>query len=68
MRLSEARFREARHDCEPGAFAFVEVGGAQELVDAWLGDHGLPVRHVPMTAPGIHAVGIQNPGDQVVIR
>lgn len=68
LRLSETRFREARHDCEPGAFAFVEVGGARELLDAWLGDHGLPVRHVPTTAPGIHAVGVETPGGQMVIR
>ena len=68
LRLSKTRYRAAGHECEPGAFAFVEVGDAPGLLDAWLGDHGLPVRHVPTTAPGIHAVGVETPGGQVVIR
>ena len=68
MRLSQARYREAGHDCEPGAFTFVEVGDAPEFLDAWLGDHGLPLRHGPDTGPGIHSVGIQTARGEVVIR
>lgn len=68
MRLWQTRYREAGHDCEPGAFAFVEVGDTPGLLDAWLGDHGLPVRHVPATTPGIHGVGIETARGEVVIR
>jgi hypothetical protein len=68
LQLSETRYRDARHECEPGAFAFVEAGGAPEFLDTWLGDHGLPVRHAPTTAPGICAVGIETARGQVVIR
>ena len=32
------------------------------------GDHLLPVRHVPATPSGIHALGIATPGGEVVIR
>jgi hypothetical protein len=68
MRLSETRYRAAGHECEPGAFAFVETGDAPEILDAWLGDPGLPVRHVPVTDPRIRAVGIETARGQVVIR
>jgi len=68
LRLSETRYRDAGHECEPGAFAFVEAGGAPEVLDTWLGEHGLPVRHVPTTAPGICAVGIETARGLVVIR
>jgi hypothetical protein len=68
LRLSEARYRAAGHECEPGAFAFVETGDVPEVLDTWLGDHGLPVRHAPTTAPGICAVGIETARGQVVIR
>lgn len=68
MRLRQGRYLQAGHECEPGAFAFVEVGATPELLDAWLGQHGLPVRHVPRTTPGIHAVGIETARGEVVIR
>jgi hypothetical protein len=68
LRLSRTRYEAAGHDCEPGAFAFVEAGDAPEYLDAWLGDHGLPVRHVPATGPGICAVGIETAWGQVIIR
>lgn len=67
MRVWEERFRAARHDCLPGGFSFVEVGGGPDLLDAWLGDHGLPVRHVPGPT-GITAVGIETDRGEVVIR
>lgn len=66
--LWQDRYREAGHDCEPGGFTFVEVAETPELLDAWLGDHLLPVRHVPATTSGIHALGIATPGGEVVIR
>jgi hypothetical protein len=66
MRTWQARSREAGHVCEPGGFTFVEAGGP-ELLDAWLGDHGLPLRHG--SAPsGISAVGIETDRGEVVIR
>lgn len=68
MRRWQTRYREAEHDCEPGAIAFVEVGETPELLDAWLGDHGLPVRHVLKETPGIHTVGIETARGQVVIH
>jgi hypothetical protein len=68
IQLRQDRYREAEHDCEPGAFAFVEVGETPGLLDAWLGDHGLPVRHLPGSTPGIHGVGIATSRGEVVIR
>jgi hypothetical protein len=65
LRRSKARLRAAGHACEPGAF--VEVGDAPELLNTWLGDHTLPVRHVPMTAAGIRAIGIETARGQVAI-
>jgi hypothetical protein len=67
LRTWQARYREAGHACEPGGFTFVEVGGGPELLDAWLGDHGLPLRHAPGPS-GISAVGIDAGGGEVVIR
>jgi len=67
MRVWEERFREARHDSEPGGFSFVEVGGGADLLDAWLGDHRLPVRHTGAPT-GITAVGIETDRGEVVIR
>ena len=67
MRIWQARYRDAGHDCGPGAFSFLEVGDTPELLDAWLGDHGLPVRHVPGAASGIHAVGIETARGELVI-
>jgi len=67
MRLWETRYREADHACEPGAITFVEVGGTPELLDAWLGDHGLPVRLVG-GPPGIQGVGIATADGEIVIR
>lgn len=68
MQRWQTRYDEADHDCEPGAFAFVEVGDTPELLDAWLGDHELPVRHVLTRTPGIHTVGIETAKGEVVIR
>jgi hypothetical protein len=64
--LWETRYRQAEHSCEPGAFTFVGTGEDPALLDAWLGDHGLPVRQVP-GAPGINTVGIETARGEVVI-
>lgn len=61
------RLQRARHDNAPGGFSFVEVGEPPELLDAWLGDHHLPVRHVGGAA-GIRAVGIETERGEVVLR
>ena len=62
----EARAREAGHECRPGRFTFVEVGDSP-AVDAWLGDHGLPIR-VAGEGPGIRGVGIATDRGEVLIR
>ena len=63
----ERRAEEAAHDCAPGGFTFVEVGEPPEVLEAWLGDHDLPVRHVggPM---GLSGVGIETDRGEVVLR
>lgn len=66
--LREARYREAGHECEPGGFTFVEVGDTPELLAAWIGEHDLPVRHLPDTPTGIHGVGIETSRGEVVLR
>ncbi|MCU0308184.1 MAG: VOC family protein [Thermoleophilia bacterium] len=68
LRVWEARLREAAHDQAPGGFTEVEVGERPELVEAWLGDHGLPVRHVADGMPGIRAASIATAGGTVTIR
>lgn len=67
MAIWEERAEQAAHDRVPGGFTFVEVGEPPEVLDAWLGDHDLPVRHVggPM---GISGVGIQTDRGEVVLR
>ena len=67
MAVWRARYREAGHACEPGGFTFVEVGDPPALVDAWLGDHGLPIRFAA-GGPGIRAAGIATADGEVVIR
>jgi hypothetical protein len=68
MRLRERRFREAEHDCAPGGYAFVEVGDTPELLTAWIGEHDLPVRHLPDTPTGIHAARIETDRGEVALR
>lgn len=67
MRTWEARLRAAGHDCEPGAFTFVEVGGPPELLDGWLGDHDLPLRHGGGATIGIQSAGIATSRGEVTI-
>lgn len=68
MRLWERRYREAAHDCEPGAILSVEVGDPPELIDAWLGDHGLPIGHAAGARPGITAATIATSKGEIEIR
>lgn len=58
----------AGHTCAPGGFTFVEVGEPAALLDGWLGDHGLPVRHDGSGRIGIRSVGIRTADGEVVIR
>lgn len=60
------RYEAAGHRCAPGAITFVEVGEPPELLQSWLGDHDLPVRHDPGPI-GIRAVGIATAGGEIVI-
>jgi glyoxalase-like protein len=60
------RVREAGNT-DFGGFTFVEVGGDPEQLRAWLGNADLPLRFVN-GRPGLHAVGIAGPEDEIVIR
>ncbi|MGD9696189.1 MAG: VOC family protein [Thermoleophilia bacterium] len=66
MRTWQDRYRAADHDCEPGEFTFVEVGGPPELIEGWLGEHDMPVRHGGHTL-GIRRAGIATDGAEVRI-
>jgi hypothetical protein len=57
----------AEHRCHAVGIDWVELGGDQARLTAWLGQHELPLRHVEGT-PGPHrvAVAIAN-GDPIVI-
>jgi hypothetical protein len=67
MTLWRDRYREAGHACEPGAIEWIEAGESPALLDAWLGDHGLPVRHAP-GRPGIVSAAIATARGEAVIR
>lgn len=68
MRIWERRYQEAAHTCAPGEILAVEVGDPPQLIDAWLGDHGLPVRHAVGAPPGIRAVTIATAEGELEIR
>ncbi len=67
MHLWQQRYDEAAHDCEPGTFTFAEVGEPADYLNAWLGDHRLPVRHTPTPQRGIQRVGIMTARGELVI-
>ena len=60
------RLAQAGHAATPGGYTFVEVGEPEQMLDAWLGDHGLPVRHAGGPI-GIRAVGIETDRGEVVL-
>lgn len=68
MRIWERRYAEAGHTCAPADILSVEVGDPPELLDAWLGDHDLPVRYAPGAPSGIRAVTIATSGGELEIR
>ena len=68
MQLREQRYREAAHECEPGGYTLLEVGDTPDLLNAWIGEHDLPVRHAPDKPSGIHAAGIATDRGEVVLR
>ncbi len=65
-RVWEDRYRAAGHTCAPGTFTFVEVGGPPELLDGWLGEHAMPVRHAGPTL-GIRSAGIASEAGEITI-
>lgn len=67
MDVWRERYDEAAHDCTPGTFTFVEVGGDPALMNAYLGDHDLPLRFRPEAPPGITATGIATDRGEVVL-
>jgi hypothetical protein len=52
---------------EFGGFTFVEVGGDRKQVESLIDDSGFPVRFVS-GRPGLHAVGIEGPEGEIVLR
>lgn len=68
MSLRERRYAEAEHDCAPGGYTFVEVGDTPQLLDAWLGEHDLPLRYVEGARSGIQAAGIATDRGEIVLR
>ena len=50
-----------------GGFTFVEVGGDEATVRTLLGGGDLPIRFVG-GRPGLHAVGINGPDGEIVLR
>src|SRR5262249_4784616 len=50
---------------EAGGIAWIEVAGARERADAWLGGADLPIRYAGGDAMGVRAVGL---GSGAVIR
>lgn len=68
LRIWRHRYREAAHTCDPGAILSVEIGDPPQCIDAWLGDHGLPVRYATGAPPGISSVTIATARGPVEIR
>jgi Glyoxalase-like domain len=68
LRLWQARYRAANHDCDPGSFTFAEVAETLGYMDGWLGDHELPIRHSPTPGRGIRKFGIATPRGEIVIE
>ena len=62
------RYAAAGHAAAPGAYTFVEVAEPAEYLGAWLGDHGLPVRHTPTPGRGITRFGIETDRGEIVIE
>ncbi|MGI9539153.1 MAG: VOC family protein [Miltoncostaeaceae bacterium] len=66
--LRRAQYREAAHDCEPGGYTYVEVGDTPEMLASRLGEHDLPVQHVPGAPVGIRACGIATDRGEIELR
>jgi hypothetical protein len=67
LEIWRERYEAAGHESAPGAYTFVEVAEPAEYLDAWLGDHGLPVHHTPVPGHGITRFGIQTARGEIVI-
>lgn len=67
MQMWHERYREAAHDCAPGAYTFVEVAEPAEYISAWLGDHDLPIRHAATPGRGITRAGIATDRGEVLL-
>jgi hypothetical protein len=66
--LWAGRLADAHHDCPTGTFSFVEVGEPADYLDAWLGDHRLPVRHSAAPGRGIRRIGIAAANGEIVLE
>jgi hypothetical protein len=65
-RLDE-RYAKSNSPARPGAIAWLEVGGDRQRLLDWLGTDTLPLRFVD-GSPGLHAVAIESPNGEIVIR
>jgi hypothetical protein len=68
VRIWRERYEAAGHDVAPGTFTFVEVGEPAGYLDAWLGDHQLPVRHTAIPERGITRFGIATANGEIVLE
>lgn len=68
LALWKMRYADAQHDCVPASFTFVEVAESPDYLDAWLGDHLLPVRHTHAPGGGVRKVGIATDQGEVVLE
>jgi hypothetical protein len=64
--LFEQRRAAARHDVEPSHFAWIEQGGDEKRVRAWLQEETLPMRYVD-GAPGPTSVAIAATHGDIVL-
>ena len=68
IELWKARVADAHHGCAPGTFSFVEVREPADYLDAWLGDHELPLSHTATPGRGIASVGIATDDGDIVLE
>jgi hypothetical protein len=62
-----ARYERVAHDSAPTRFSRIDVAGDPAELDAWLGPHDLPVRHVD-GPPGLVSVTIATARGDVEVR
>lgn len=62
-----ASYARAGHVSAPRSFTFLEIGGDEEQLRAWVGEVDVPLRFAG-TTPGLRAVGISTERGEVIVR